>query len=117
MHILAEKKIPGSILHANVFTNIVVTVQDQLEVAKENRLLYGSAVNPYYHMRILKSFIMNNILDMNVLLPLEHLKAPVTKLYYVQSHYVPANMSTNAAKVISYTKLQVDYPYIAYNDE
>ncbi len=37
--------------------------------------------------------------------------------YCVQSHYVPANMSTSPAKVRSYTKLHVRYPYIAYNDE
>ncbi len=39
------------------------------------------------------------------------------KLYNVQSHYVPANMSTSSAKVRSHIKLLVKYPYIGYNDE
>ncbi len=74
LHILAENKIPESILHANVFKNILVTVQDQLELSKEYTLLYGSTVNSYYHMGIANGFILNNILYINLLLPLEHLK-------------------------------------------
>ncbi len=81
LHILAENKILESILHANVFKNILVTVQYQLEVSKKYRLLYGSTVNPYYHMGIVKSFIVNNILYKNLMLPLKHLKAPVMMLY------------------------------------
>ncbi len=117
LHILAENKIPESILHVNVFKHILVTVQDQLEVSKEYTLLDGSTVNPYYHMGIVKSFILNNILYINLLLPLEHLKAPIMKLYRVQSNYVAANMLTSPAKVRSYTKVLVRYPYMAYNDE
>ncbi len=54
---MVENKIPVSILHANVFKNILVTVQDQLKVSNEYGLLDEKTVNPYYHMGIAKSFI------------------------------------------------------------
>ncbi len=115
LHILAENKIPESILHANVFANILHIITEQLKVRNQYTLLYGSSVNPYYNMKIVKSFIINNVLYLNIMLPLQHNKAPTTKLYKLQSHYLPTNMSTICSQINSYTKLGIDYPYIAFN--
>ncbi len=112
---MAENKIPESILQANVFANILNIIIEQLKFRNQYTLLHGSSVNPYYHMKIIKSFIINNALYLNIMLPLQHNKAPVMKLYKLQSHYLPANMSTIRSQTNSYTKLDIDYPYIAFN--
>ncbi len=44
-------------------------------------------------MEIVKSFIINNVFYLNIMLPLQHIKAPIMKLYKLQSHYMPANIS------------------------
>ncbi len=67
-------------------------------------------------MKIVKRCIINNVLYLNIKLPLQHNKAPIMKLYKLQSHYLPANMSTIHSQTNSYTKLDIDYPYIAFNE-
>ncbi len=56
LHILARNHIPESILHANVFTNILHGVSEYLRKDNVYTLLYGTAVNPYYGMEVVKSF-------------------------------------------------------------
>ncbi len=115
LHILAENKIPESILHANVFANILNIITEQLKVCNQCTLLFGSSVYPYYHMKIIKSFIINNVLYLNIILLLQHTIAPIIKLYKLQSYYLPANMSIIHSQTNSYTKMDIDYPYIAFN--
>ncbi len=55
LHILAKNQIPESILHADVFSNILREVSKHL---LKDTLLYGISVNPYYSMNIIKSFIL-----------------------------------------------------------
>ncbi len=112
LHILAENKIPESNLHATVFANILNIITEQLKDCNQYTLLYGSSVNP---LLLIKSFIINNVLYLNILLLLQHNTAPVMKLYKLQSHYLPANMSQIRSQTNSYTKMDIDYPYIAFN--
>ncbi len=112
---ISGNKISESILHANVFANILYIITEQLKVCNQYTLLYGSSVNPYYHIKIIKGFIINNVLYLNIMLPLQHNKALVMKLYKLQSHYLPANLYTICSQTNSYTKLDIDYPYIAFN--
>ncbi len=72
LHILANKQIPESILHADVFSNILREIS--LHLRKDNiySLLYRNSVNAYYAMKIVKSFILNNALYMTISLPLKH---------------------------------------------
>ncbi len=62
LHLLASNKIPQSILHADVFSNILHGISHNFLNKNVYSLLYGSNVNPYYNMRIVKSFIINNVL-------------------------------------------------------
>ncbi len=65
LHILTSNKIPESILHADVLSNILCGISQYLLQENTYTLLYDSAVNPYYHMEIVKSFIINNVLIIN----------------------------------------------------
>ncbi len=47
LHILARNRIPESILHADVFSNILHRVSQYLLKDNVYTLLYGTAVNPY----------------------------------------------------------------------
>ncbi len=71
LHILASNRIPESLLHADVLSNILYGVSQYFLEENIYSLLYGSIVNPYYDMRIGKSFIINNVLNMTISLPLE----------------------------------------------
>ncbi len=79
--------------------------------------LYGSIVNPYYDMRIVMSFIINNVLYMTIFLPLKHMKAPVMYIYCLHSFYMSTNMTDNKKPRQSYTKLQITHPYILLSDD
>ncbi len=46
LHILAENKIPESILHEKVFANILHIITEQLKVCNQYTLLYDSSVIP-----------------------------------------------------------------------
>ncbi len=72
LHIFASNKIPESILHADVLSNILRGISQYLLKENTYTLLYGLVVNPYYDMRIVKSFIINNVLYMTLSLPLKH---------------------------------------------
>ncbi len=50
------------------------------------------------------------------MLPLQHVKSPIMKLYKLQSHYMPTNMSEVCSKMNSYTKLDIEYPYITFKE-
>ncbi len=63
--------IPESLLHADVLSNILYGVSQYFLEENIYSLLYGSIVNPYYDMRIGKSFIINNVPNMTISLPLE----------------------------------------------
>ncbi len=93
LHILAKNQIPESILHADVFCNILRGVSQHLLKDQVYTLLYGISVNPYYSMNIVKNFILNNVLYMTISLPLKHHRAPIMSLYGLYSYYLPTNMS------------------------
>ncbi len=76
LHILARNRIPESILHADVFSNILHGVSQYLPKDNVYTLLYGTAINPYCGMDVVKSFIKNYALFMTISLPLKHHRAP-----------------------------------------
>ncbi len=80
LHILARTRIPESIVHADVFSNILLGVSQYLLKDNVYTLLYGTAVNPYYGMDIVKSFIINDALFMTISLSLKHYRAPILSL-------------------------------------
>jgi len=116
LHTLAENKIPESILHADVFNKMLLEISDNLKKETNFDLLYGTVVNPYYHMPIVKSFIINNVLYMNIMLPLQHIRTPLMSVYSIESHYLPTNMSADRSSLNSYTKLVISHPFIIYNN-
>ncbi len=69
LHILARNRIHEFILHADVFSNILHGVSQYLHKDNVYTLLYGTAVNPYYGMDIVKGFIINDALFMTISLP------------------------------------------------
>ncbi len=81
VHILARNRIPESILHADVFSNILHGVSQYLHKDSLYTLLYGTAVNPYYGMEVVKSLILNGVLFMTISLPLKQHRAPILSLY------------------------------------
>ncbi len=64
-------------------------------------LLYGSSVNAYYNMNIVRSFIINDVLYMTLSLPLKHHRALIMSLYGL-SHI---------------TCLQISHPYLLLSDD
>ncbi len=80
-------------------------------------LLYGTAVNPYYGMEVVKSFILNGALFMTISLPLKHYRTPILALYGLFSYHMPTNMSHKKSLSSSYTKLQVSHPYLLLGDD
>ncbi len=110
LHILARNRVPESILHADVFSNILHGVSQYLCKDNVYTLLNGTAVNPYYGMEVIKSFILNCVLFMTISLPLKHHKAPILSLYGLFSYHLPTNMSDEKRLSSSYTKLQVSHP-------
>ncbi len=66
LHILARNRISESILHAHVFSNILHGVSQYLCKDNVYTLLYGTDVNPYYGMEVVKSFILNRVLFMTI---------------------------------------------------
>ncbi len=112
LHILARNRIPESILHANVFSNILHGVSQYLLKDNVYTLIYGTAVNPYYGMDVVKCFIINGAPFMTISLPLKHHRAPILSLYGFFSYHLPTNMSDGKSLSSSYTKLQVSHPYL-----
>ncbi len=100
LHILARNLIPESILHANVFSNIMHGASQYLCKDNVYTLLYGTAVNPYYCMYVVKCFIINGALFMTISLPLQHHRAPILSLYGLFSFYLPTNMSEGEKPII-----------------
>ncbi len=117
LHILARNRIPESILYADVFSNILHAVSQYLRKDNVYTLLYGTAVNPYYGMDIVKSFIISVVLVMTISLPLKHHRAPILSLYGLFSYHLPTNMSDEKSLSSSYIKLQVSHPYLLLGDE
>ncbi len=117
LHILARNRIPEFILHADVFSNILHGVSQYLLKDNVYTLLYGTAVNPYYGMDLVKSFIINGALFMTISLPLKHHRAPILSLYGLFSYHLPPNMSDKKSLSSSYTKLQVCHPYLLLGDD
>ncbi len=104
-----------SILHADTLANILLAVTNELQHDNRYSLLYGSEVNAFYHMPLARSFIINDVLFMTVILPLRHSDAPVLSIYSLKSHYLPTNMSDDKKATGLYTSLQIDHKYIAVN--
>ncbi len=77
LHVLADNKIPESILHADMPANILLAIARELQHDNRYSLLYGSKVNAYYHMPLVRSFIINDALYMTIMLPLRHSDAPI----------------------------------------
>ncbi len=117
LHIVARNCIPESILHADVFSNILHRVSQYL--CKDNlyTLLYGTVVNPYYAMDVVKSFIINGALFMTISIPLKHRRAPILSLYGLFLYHLPTDKSDEKSLSFSYTKLQVSHPYLLLGDE
>ncbi len=107
LHILASSKIPESIMHTNVLSNILYGVSQYLFEENMSCLLYGSVVNPYYDIRIGKSFIINNVLYMTIFLPLKHMKAPIMSIYSLHSYYMPTNMTVYKKPRSAFAKLKL----------
>ncbi len=80
-------------------------------------MLNGTAVNPYYGMDIVKSFIVNDGLFMTISIPLKHHRGPILYLYGLFSYHLPTNMSDEKSLSSSYTKLQVSHPYLLLGDD
>jgi hypothetical protein len=116
LHILAENKLPETILHANVFSKILLGISQELINESDYTLLYGSEVNPYYHMPIAKSFIIDNVLYISIMLPLRHKSTPIMRLHLIVSHFMPTNMSSPKETYGSYTRLHVAHKYMILND-
>ncbi len=76
---------------------------------------YYMVVNTYYHMPLVRSFIVNDVLFMTVMLPLRHSNAPVLSIYSLESHYLPTNRSDDKKATGSYTCLQIGHKFIAVN--
>ncbi len=53
LHVLANNKIPGSILHADTLANILLVISRELQHDNRYSLLYGSEVNEYYNICLL----------------------------------------------------------------
>ncbi len=117
LHILAKNPIPESIMHADVFSNILRGVSQYLLKDNVCTLLYGISVNPYYSMDIVKSFILNNVLSMTISLPFKHHRAPIMSLYGLSSYHLPTNISDRKNGSSSYTKLQISHPYLLIGDD
>ncbi len=117
LHILARNHISESILHANVFSNIRHGVSQYLPKDNVYTLLYGTAVNPYYGMEIIKCFILNGALFMTISLPLKNHRALNLALYGLFSYHLPTNISDEKSLSSSYTKLQVSHPYLLLGDD
>ncbi len=101
MSFLANNRIPESILHADVFSNILNGISQYLLKENMYSLLYGSFVNPYYNINIVRSFILNNVLYMTLSLPLKYHRAPFMSLYGLYSYYMPLNMSDSKTTFFS----------------
>ncbi len=93
LHVLANNKIPESILHADILANILFAITKELQHNNRYSLLYGSEVNAYYHMPLVRRFIINDVLFMTFMLPLRHSEAPVLSIYKLNSQFLPTNMS------------------------
>ncbi len=117
LHILVRNSIPESILHADVFSNILHGVSKYLSKDNVYTLLYGTAVNPYYGMEVVKSFILNGALFKTISLPLKHHRAPILSLYGLFSYHLTTNMSDEKSLSSSYTKLQVSHLDLLLGDD
>ncbi len=69
LHVLENNRIPESILHADTLANILLAITKELQHDNRYSLLYGSDVNAYYHMPLVSSFIVDDVLFMTVILP------------------------------------------------
>ncbi len=69
LHVLENNRIPESILHADTLANILLAITKELQHDNRYSLLYGSDVNAYYHMPLVRSFIVDDVLFMTVILP------------------------------------------------
>ncbi len=97
LHILAINHIPESILHADVFSNILHGVSQYLLQDNVYTLLYGTAVIPYYSIEVVKSFILNGALFMTISFPLKHHRAPILALYRLFSNHLQQTCQTSKA--------------------
>ncbi len=88
LHILARNRIPEFILHADVFSKILHGVSQYLFKDNVYTLLYVTAVNRYYGMDVVQSFIINGTLFMTISLPLQHHRAPILSLYGLFSYHL-----------------------------
>ncbi len=117
LHILVSNKIPESILNVDVLSNILRGISQYLLTENMYTLLYGSAMNLYYNMRIVWNFIINNVLYMTICLPLKHRKATIMSLYGLYSYYIPTNMSDYNKTSSPYTKIDNSHPYLLLSDD
>ncbi len=69
-------------------------------------MLYGTAVNQYYGMDVVKCFFINSVLFMTISLPLKHLRAPILSRYGLFSYNLPTNMSDDQ-QVVQYDHMYV----------
>ncbi len=117
LQIPANNKIPESIIHVDVLSNILHCISQYLLKANMYTLLYGSVVIQYYDMRIIKSSIINNIFYITISLPFKHRKAPIMSLCGLYSYYMPRNLSDYKKTSSAYTKIEISHPYLLLNDD
>ncbi len=117
LHILARNRIPESIIHGDVLSNILLRISDHVRKSDKYRLLYGTKANPYYSLVIATSFIMNNKLYITIILPLWLANSQIMSLYSMTSYYIPVNMSDYKEQTGSYSKLQVISPYLLIRND
>ncbi len=65
------------------FSNILHGISQYLLKDNVYTLLYGTAVNPYYGMDIVKRFIINGALFMTISPPFKHHRAPILSIHTV----------------------------------
>ena len=116
LHTLALNRLPETIVSPSQLKNILTHIEFALKSDQMYDLLYGTDVSIYYHIDIVRSFILNNVLYITVIIPLIRLSTPVMTLYRVETFYMPTNMAISKAKFGSYSKLHIPHSYLLLNN-
>ncbi len=95
LHILARNHIPESILHADVFSNILHGISQYLRKDNVYTIFVWYCYESVLRMEVVKSFILNGALFMTISLPLKHHRAPILAIYGLFSYHLPTNMSND----------------------
>ncbi len=114
---LHSNQIPKSILHTDVFHNILRSISQHLRKDNIYTLLDSDSVNLHYAMNIVKSFILNKALYMTISLHLKNHRASIMSLYGLYSYHLLDNMSDGKSVSSTYTKLHISHPYMLLSND